>query len=100
MFSCLQPRLKWAIGPFRLLVHVLGLPTTIRVYTFSCFQKTDETVGLHVLDRRALDIALTVNILVKHFRSGLPPTMHRWWQYSMLYKLSYLHLGLRYVTLL
>src|SRR6218665_986530 len=24
MFSCLEPRLKWAIRPFRSLVHVLG----------------------------------------------------------------------------
>src|SRR6218665_1349898 len=24
MFSCLEPRLKWAIGPLRSLVHVLG----------------------------------------------------------------------------
>src|SRR6218665_2272511 len=24
MFSCLEPRLKWAIGPMRSLVHVLG----------------------------------------------------------------------------
>src|SRR6218665_142684 len=47
----------------------------------SCFQKTVETV----LDRlsRVLDIALTVDVLVKHPRSGLPPTG--------LYNLSYLH---------
>jgi len=51
----------------------------------SCFQKIVEAV----LDRqsRALDIALTVNNLVKHPRSGLPPTV--------LYNLSYLH----YITL-
>src|SRR6218665_611266 len=51
----------------------------------SCFQKTVETV----LDRlsRVLDIALTVNVLVKHPRSGLPPTV--------LYNLSYLQLQLQ-----
>src|SRR6218665_2381270 len=48
----------------------------------SCFQKTVETV----LDR-VLDIALTVNVLVKHPRSGLPPTV--------LYNLSYLQLQLQ-----
>src|SRR6218665_2043202 len=51
----------------------------------SCFQKTVETV----LDRssRVLDIALTVNVLVKHPRSGLPPTV--------LYNFSYLQLQLQ-----
>src|SRR6218665_3869255 len=41
MFSCLEPRLKWVIGPFRSLVHLFG---TVFLQLFwnqnpSCFQK-------------------------------------------------------------
>src|SRR6218665_117406 len=92
MFLCLEPRLNWAIGPFRSLIHAGLLGTVfLQLYMYSgnqnpsCFQKTVETV----LDQqyRALDVVLTVNILVKHPRSGLPP--------FVLNKLSYLH----YITI-
>src|SRR6218665_3970437 len=66
MFSCQEPRLKWVIEPLRSLVHVPG------------------TVFLQLFGK---PIARTVNVLVKHPRSGLPPTV--------LYNLSYLH----YITL-
>src|SRR6218665_2472830 len=87
MFSCQEPRLRWAIGPFRSLVHV---PGTVFLQLFGrpksfLLSKTFETV----LERqsRALDIAMTVNTRVKHHRGGLPTTV--------LYKLSYLH----YITI-
>src|SRR6218665_557850 len=88
MFSCQEPRLKWAIEPLRSLVHVYLEQSSCNYsgnQNPSCFQKTVETV----LDRysRVLDIALTVNVLVKHPRSGLPPTV--------LDNLSYLQLQLQ-----
>src|SRR6218665_3118736 len=69
MSSCLESRLNWAIGPFTSTYTRNSLPATIReTKTLPAFKKTVETV-LGQLSR-ALDIALTVNLLVKHPRSG------------------------------
>jgi len=52
----------------------------------NCFKK--EQLKLYLIGKaRALDIALRVNVFVKHPRSGLPPTV--------LYNLSYLCLQLQ-----
>jgi len=58
---------KWSTEYPRAVQQNLSLNCSMLRYP-SCFQKTVETV----LDRwsRALDIALTVNVLVKHPRSG------------------------------
>src|SRR6218665_2641618 len=86
-FSCLEQRLKWVIGPLRSLVHVLGTvflqlfgkskPFLLSTNSSNCARSVISSI-------RYCDDSE----LVKHPRSGLPPTV--------LYKLSYLLLQLQW----
>src|SRR6218665_2839670 len=88
--SCMEPRPKWAIGILKSPVHVPA--TVLRNYSGnqnpSCFQKQLKLnlIGNpeHYNDIYYGPVELTLKILVKPSRSGLPPTM--------LYKSSLLNL--------